>query len=230
MPDYALCRCLPPLLRVVFVRETAVIFFVLFCPCNRYLFLFRTYVVLLAVFPFGSSCIKFFRTPVVSFALLSFSFFLFSCHSFFMVWFVLLCSRTRYVSNFACSTLMNCDCCSAYSVSQPDHIITTRYLSRMKNQHGLWVCSCRWIERTNDLMPRQQTHIDETLFLFFFPSFVFAFFLTFSWSGLFCGVLVISPTWHASLFACFTLMKCYRLFGILCFTAVVCLTTECASL
>ena len=51
----ALCRYPLPL-RVVCVRKTAVIFFVLFCPCNRYMFLFSTYGVLLAIaaFPFLS--------------------------------------------------------------------------------------------------------------------------------------------------------------------------------
>ena len=72
-PYYAFLCLMPvqyflPLHRVVFVCETAVILFVLFCPCNRYKFLFSTYVVLLATFPFRSSCITFFRTPVGCFA------------------------------------------------------------------------------------------------------------------------------------------------------------------
>ena len=76
-----------------FVRSTtAVIFFVLFCPCNRYLFLFSTHGVPQAIhcsslsFPFRSSCITFFRTSVVRFASLSvlLSFFLFSFSLFFL--------------------------------------------------------------------------------------------------------------------------------------------------
>ena len=90
---YALCRYLLPLLRVVFVRETAVIFFVLFCPCNSSLssccfvratgicFPFSTYYgVLLAAFPFRPSCITCFRIPVVRllcFLLFFFFFFFF---------------------------------------------------------------------------------------------------------------------------------------------------------
>ena len=94
-----------PLLRVVFVRETAVIiFFVLFCQCNssylrvvlsvkqvsvplRHVCSSRS---LFLSFPFRSSCITFFRTAVVDFALfffhlLFFSFIFFS--SFFLFFF-----------------------------------------------------------------------------------------------------------------------------------------------
>ena len=57
--------------------NTAVIFFVLFCPCNRYQVyvpLQQHVVVLLTTtaFPCRSSCITFFTTPVVCVALCSF--------------------------------------------------------------------------------------------------------------------------------------------------------------
>ena len=120
--SYALCRYLHPLPRVVFVRETAELSFscflvlsvqqqlswcVLFCLCNRYLFVFSTYVVL-AAFPFRSSCIAFFRTPLVRLFVLFCSVFSLVFSPFFplfsMVWLVLLCSRTRYASIFTCFT------------------------------------------------------------------------------------------------------------------------------
>ena len=82
------CPCnISYLLRVVFFRATAVIFFV-FRPCNRYLFLFSTYGVRLAPLPFRSSCITFFRTS---------AFFFFPLF-FLMVRLVLVCSRTRHAS------------------------------------------------------------------------------------------------------------------------------------
>ena len=85
----SLCRYLLPL-RVVFVRKTAVVLILLFCPCNSS-YLLR---VVLPVqqesvplqhvwrssghcslsFPLRSSCITFSRAPVVFFALLSFYF------------------------------------------------------------------------------------------------------------------------------------------------------------
>ena len=83
-----------------FVGATAAIFSVLVCPCYKCLFLFITYVVLVAAFHFQSSSITLFRTPATCccslfrFVLLVFPFFcVFSF--FFIVWLVLLCSRTR---------------------------------------------------------------------------------------------------------------------------------------
>ena len=99
-------RFLPPNFQY---STSLVIFCVLFGPCNGCLFLFSTHVVLLAAFHFQYSCVTFFRTPLVSFALLFFSvcfsflffsfvsFFFLSCSLFFVVWLVLLCSRTRYL-------------------------------------------------------------------------------------------------------------------------------------
>ena len=97
-------------LRVVFVcvkqQRQLVIFFVLYCPCNRYPVPLQHVCCCCSArslsFPFRSSCIIFFRTPVVCFAsffssLLSSLLFCFG-HLFFMVWLVLLCSCTRYAS------------------------------------------------------------------------------------------------------------------------------------
>ena len=65
-----------PLLRVVFVCETAVIFFVLLCPCNRCLFLFSTYGVPLAIaaFTFLSDLLASHSSEHLSFVLLCFLF------------------------------------------------------------------------------------------------------------------------------------------------------------
>ena len=76
MPYYALGRYL---LRVVFVSKTTVILFVLFCPCNGYLFLFSTY----GCSSGNCSLSLPFRRQLQPFP---------SFPIFFMVWLVLLCS------------------------------------------------------------------------------------------------------------------------------------------
>ena len=83
-----------------FGGATAAIFSVLVCPRYKCLFLFITYIVLVAALHFRSSSITLFRTPATCccslfcFVLFVFPFFcVFSF--FFMVWLVLLCSRTR---------------------------------------------------------------------------------------------------------------------------------------
>ena len=107
---------------VVFVRATAVILFVLFCSCNRYLFLYSAYGVPLAIAAFpclsdllashsSESCRSFFLFSFFLFFLFSFLVFFFSLFLFsswsglFCCVLVpgaralhLLCSRTRYES------------------------------------------------------------------------------------------------------------------------------------
>ena len=135
-------------LRVVFVcvkqQRQLVIFFVLYCPCNRYPVPLQHVCCCCSArslsFPFRSSCIIFFRTPVVCFAsffssLLSSLLFFFG-HLF--SWSGLFCCVLvpGTPALLTCFTLMNCDCL-VYSVSQsatPQH---TAFVSRMKNQHGL---------------------------------------------------------------------------------------------
>ena len=59
------------------VRATTVILFMLFCPCNRYLFLFSTYGVPLAIaaFPFLSGLVASHSSEHLSFVSLCFLFF-----------------------------------------------------------------------------------------------------------------------------------------------------------
>ena len=128
----ALCRYLFPILVLFlfssvkqqlssscFVRATAVIFFVLLCPRNRYLFLFSTYVVLLAAFPFLSDLLA---SQHLSFVLLCFIFFFsfFLSLSFFhgLNCFVVFSYSVR--QHFTRFTVMNCDCL-VYSVSVCHH-------------------------------------------------------------------------------------------------------------
>ena len=81
----------------------------LFRPCSSYLFLFSTYKMLFFLHPFWYSCITFFRTPD------GFFFFLVLIFLTFLVWLVLLCSRTRYAST--CLTLINWRCLSFLCLS-----------------------------------------------------------------------------------------------------------------
>ena len=146
---YALCRYLHPLLRVVFVREAAVYLFrvfwfcpcnssylgvVLFCLCNRYLFVFSTYVVL-AAFPFRSSCIAFFRTPLVRLFVLFCSVFSLVFSPFFplfsMVWLVLLCVLVPGTLAFSLAS-PDCDCLG-FSVSLQS--VTTEF-ARISTDSG----------------------------------------------------------------------------------------------
>ena len=125
-----------------FARATAVIFFVLFCPCNRYLFLFSTYGVPLAIaaFTFLFDLLASHSSEHLSFVLLCFLFsFLFFVYfflflSFLVVWLILLCYRTRYSSTH----LLCLDELRLFGLLCFTVVCDHRICISM-NQHGLWV-------------------------------------------------------------------------------------------
>ena len=72
--------------------------------------------------------------------------FLLLCFFFLMVCLVLLCYRTRYASISLAFYIDELRLFGLLCLTVCDHmIICTRYLSRMKNQHGHWVYWCRWV-------------------------------------------------------------------------------------
>ena len=76
----------------------------------------------------------------------------------YVVWSVLLYSRTRYASISPDLYLDELRLFGLRSFTVCDHIITSLYLSWMKNQHGHWVYWYRWV---GNGPPRRQRTLEQ---------------------------------------------------------------------
>ena len=109
------------------------LFFVLFRPCNSCLFLFRVHVILLAA-------LVILRHVVQN-----------SCRFLFVLFFLVLwsglfcCVLVPGTLAFHLLCVDKLQSFLFFSVSVCDHISC---LSRMKCQHGHWLCCCFWVEKT----------------------------------------------------------------------------------